>query len=100
MRIKTNFQIFVAQEFGDLLTPLAPGGPRSPVSALVLSNPRLVFPVIEVACGEHGEDRIDVLVAGTDNGKSVRWFENYTEVAQERRKSEGEVASSFLHTLS
>lgn len=52
-------------------------------------NP-LVFAVIEVACGEHGEDRIDVLVAGTDNGKSVRWFENYTEVVQERRKSEGE----------
>ncbi|KAJ1527012.1 hypothetical protein ONE63_008556 [Megalurothrips usitatus] len=44
--------------------------------------------VIELACAEHGEDKIDVLVAGTENGKSARWFENQNEVVAERRKSE------------
>ncbi|XP_034242718.1 ATP-binding cassette sub-family G member 4 [Thrips palmi] len=44
--------------------------------------------VIELACGEHGEDKIDMLVAGTENGKSSRWFENHNEVVVERRKSE------------
>ncbi|XP_012280877.1 ATP-binding cassette sub-family G member 1 [Orussus abietinus] len=32
--------------------------------------------VIELACGEYGEDKISTLVTGTQNGKSVQWFSN------------------------
>ncbi|XP_066601801.1 ATP-binding cassette sub-family G member 4-like isoform X2 [Prorops nasuta] len=32
--------------------------------------------VIELACGEYGEDKIQLLVNGAQNGKNVQWFEN------------------------
>ena len=35
--------------------------------------------VIELACGEYGEDKIETLVAGTQNGKSLQWFDNLLE---------------------
>ncbi|XP_076169704.1 ATP-binding cassette sub-family G member 4 isoform X2 [Ptiloglossa arizonensis] len=32
--------------------------------------------VIELACGEYGEDKISLLISGSQNGKSLQWFEN------------------------
>lgn len=32
--------------------------------------------VIELACGEYGEDKIETLVQGTQNGRSLKWFDN------------------------
>ncbi|XP_073989553.1 ATP-binding cassette sub-family G member 4 isoform X2 [Rhodnius prolixus] len=32
--------------------------------------------VIELACGEHGKEKILTLVNGTQNGRSIQWFEN------------------------
>lgn len=32
--------------------------------------------VIELACGEHGEDKIGTLVNGVNNGRSIKWFAN------------------------
>nr|QAV55729.1 ATP-binding cassette sub-family G member 4-like protein [Sogatella furcifera] len=32
--------------------------------------------IIELACGEHGEDKIEKLVDGTENGKCYKWFTN------------------------
>ncbi|XP_054261205.1 ATP-binding cassette sub-family G member 4 isoform X2 [Macrosteles quadrilineatus] len=37
--------------------------------------------VIELACAEHGEDKIEKLVKATQNGKSLEWFENAEEIA-------------------
>jgi len=48
-----------------------------------------LFTVIELASGEYGEDKIDILVAGTENGKSTSWFESYCPVKREKRMSEG-----------
>ena len=35
-----------------------------------------MFAVIELACGEYGEDKIEALVQGTENGRSLKWFDN------------------------
>lgn len=35
-----------------------------------------VFTVIELSCGEYGEDKIPLLLSGSENGKNLRWFEN------------------------
>ncbi|XP_029032171.1 ATP-binding cassette sub-family G member 4 [Osmia bicornis bicornis] len=32
--------------------------------------------VIELSCGEYGEDKIPLLLSGSENGKNLRWFEN------------------------
>ncbi|GLV37364.1 uncharacterized protein CBL_10669 [Carabus blaptoides fortunei] len=32
--------------------------------------------VIELACGEYGEDKIDMMVKQSDNGISLEWFDN------------------------
>ncbi|XP_076622317.1 ATP-binding cassette sub-family G member 4 isoform X1 [Colletes latitarsis] len=32
--------------------------------------------VIELACGEYGDDKISLLISGSQNGKSLQWFEN------------------------
>ncbi|KAG8303008.1 hypothetical protein J6590_108194 [Homalodisca vitripennis] len=37
--------------------------------------------VIELACGEHGNDKIDKLVKATQNGRSLEWFENGEEIS-------------------
>jgi hypothetical protein len=29
-----------------------------------------------LACGEYGEDKIETLVQGTQNGRSLKWFDN------------------------
>ena len=31
---------------------------------------------IELACGEFGEDKIENMVAATENGKNIGWFDN------------------------
>lgn len=32
--------------------------------------------IIELACGEYGEDKIALLINGSENGKTLQWFEN------------------------
>ncbi|KAJ8688399.1 hypothetical protein QAD02_024194 [Eretmocerus hayati] len=32
--------------------------------------------VIELACGEYGEDKIEALIQGSQNGRSDKWFDN------------------------
>ncbi|XP_031772253.1 ATP-binding cassette sub-family G member 4 isoform X2 [Apis florea] len=32
--------------------------------------------VIELACGEYGEDKISLLVSAAENGKNLQWFKN------------------------
>lgn len=34
------------------------------------------FAVIELACGEYGEDKLDMLINGSQNGSNLQWFEN------------------------
>ncbi|KAK6620945.1 hypothetical protein RUM43_011244 [Polyplax serrata] len=36
--------------------------------------------VIELACGEYGEDKIQKMVMATENGKNVSWYENPMEM--------------------
>lgn len=35
---------------------------------------------IELACGEYGEDKIETMVAATENGKNIMWYENPLEM--------------------
>uniref|UniRef100_A0A1B6KVQ4 ABC transporter domain-containing protein n=1 Tax=Graphocephala atropunctata TaxID=36148 RepID=A0A1B6KVQ4_9HEMI len=37
--------------------------------------------VIELACGEHGNEQIEKLVRATQNGRSLEWFENAEEIS-------------------
>lgn len=32
--------------------------------------------VIELACGEYGDDKIDTLIMGSQNGQNLQWFDN------------------------
>ncbi|KAF5280006.1 hypothetical protein FQA39_LY05387 [Lamprigera yunnana] len=32
--------------------------------------------VIELACGEHGNDKVEVMVAASNNGRNYRWFDS------------------------
>lgn len=32
--------------------------------------------VIELACGEYGDDKIDMLIRGSQNGRNLQWFDN------------------------
>lgn len=32
--------------------------------------------MIELACGEYGRDKIETLVKGSENGKSIKWLSN------------------------
>lgn len=32
--------------------------------------------IIELACGEYGEDKVNMLINGSQNGRNLRWFEN------------------------
>lgn len=36
--------------------------------------------VIELACGEYGDDKIDTLVAATQNGRLVQWCDNFEQI--------------------
>lgn len=36
--------------------------------------------MIELACGEYGDDKIDTLVAATQNGRSVQWCDNFEQI--------------------
>ncbi|OWR55647.1 ATP-binding cassette transporter subfamily G member Bm3 [Danaus plexippus plexippus] len=37
--------------------------------------------IIELACGEYGEDKIDVLTNKAENGKALQWFDNWESIA-------------------
>ncbi|KAK0091409.1 hypothetical protein PV326_003274 [Microctonus aethiopoides] len=39
--------------------------------------------MIELACGEYGEDKIDILVNAMQNGKNVQWFNNSAVLTNE-----------------
>ncbi|KAL6263485.1 hypothetical protein P5V15_006276 [Pogonomyrmex californicus] len=32
--------------------------------------------IIELACGEYGEDKIEILIKGSQNGRNLQWFDN------------------------
>lgn len=32
--------------------------------------------IIELACGEYGGDKIDILITGSQNGRNLQWFDN------------------------
>lgn len=36
--------------------------------------------VIELACGEYGRDKIDIMVASMDNGECTNWFRDSTKI--------------------
>ncbi|XP_053970290.1 ATP-binding cassette sub-family G member 4 [Hylaeus volcanicus] len=36
--------------------------------------------VIELACGEYGEDKVSLLISGTEKGRSLKWFENRNDL--------------------
>lgn len=36
----------------------------------------LMCAVIELACGEYGEDKIGMLIEGSENGRTLEWMEN------------------------
>lgn len=39
-----------------------------------------LFLAIELACGEHGEEKIETMVVATENGRKLDWFENRDEL--------------------
>ncbi|KRT86046.1 ABC transporter ATP-binding protein [Oryctes borbonicus] len=41
--------------------------------------------VIELACGEYGEGKIDVMVDATENGKALKWFENPEALSKQKK---------------
>ncbi|XP_066908513.1 ATP-binding cassette sub-family G member 4 [Halyomorpha halys] len=55
--------------------------------------------VIELACGEYGRDKIETLVQGTLNGRSIRWFKdadqlpptNHVEVSHKSPRLPGRI---------
>jgi len=34
------------------------------------------FAVIELACGEYGEDKVHTLIDASQNGRNLKWFDN------------------------
>lgn len=36
--------------------------------------------IIELACGEYGEDKINMLIKGSQNGRNLQWFENSADL--------------------
>ncbi|XP_003703096.1 ATP-binding cassette sub-family G member 4 [Megachile rotundata] len=40
--------------------------------------------VIELACGEYGEDKIPLLLSASENGKTLRWFDNSESLVDTR----------------
>ena len=40
----------------------------------------ILFSVIELACGEYGHDKIDLMVHGSKNGITLEWFESPEEL--------------------
>ncbi|KAF5308831.1 hypothetical protein FQR65_LT00531 [Abscondita terminalis] len=52
--------------------------------------------VIELACGEYGEDKMGTLVDATDNGKSYRWFDK-PEFLPSLRKLKGTHKKNFIN---
>lgn len=42
------------------------------------------FAVIELACGEYGEDKISMLIKGSQNGNNLQWFENSGDLMDAR----------------
>ncbi|EFN72387.1 ATP-binding cassette sub-family G member 4 [Camponotus floridanus] len=40
--------------------------------------------IIELACGEYGEDKISTLIKGSQNGSNLQWFENSVDLMDAR----------------
>ncbi|KAI4463325.1 abc transporter g family member 28 [Holotrichia oblita] len=47
--------------------------------------------IIELACGEYGDDKIDIMVAATENGKALTWFENADALTKHKQIQQGTV---------
>lgn len=56
-----------------------------------------MFIVIELACGEHGDDKIENMVKATDNGTSLDWF-NHPELLMKDAKMSNMIASKNDNT--
>nr|CAD7459474.1 unnamed protein product [Timema tahoe] len=50
--------------------------------------------VIELACGEYGEEQIDRMTEGTGNGRNLQWFENGSALASSRSSNKPIVRTS------
>lgn len=44
--------------------------------------------MIELACGEYGDEKIDILVNAMQNGKNVQWFNNSAVLTNEIENGE------------
>nr|CAD7258947.1 unnamed protein product [Timema shepardi] len=53
-----------------------------------------LLPVIELACGEYGEEQIDRMTEGTGNGRNLQWFENGSALASSRSSNKPIVRTS------
>lgn len=51
--------------------------------------------VIELACGEYGEDKMDIMVKATINGKSLNYFEN-SEMLPSMQTLRGNANKSYI----
>ncbi|CAG2054568.1 unnamed protein product [Timema podura] len=50
--------------------------------------------LIELACGEYGEEQIDRMTEGTGNGRNLQWFENGSALASSRSSNKPIVRTS------
>lgn len=54
------------------------------------------FLVIELACGEHGTDKIDRMVKGTENGKTLQWMKHHASLPS-ARTLRGKISTKKKH---
>lgn len=69
--------------------------------------------VIELACGEYGEDKLEILINGITNGRNLQWFDNPgvlkdakalraiypLEKCKKNERGTGQQATSFLYQM-
>lgn len=42
----------------------------------LIQSPLIFVSVVELACGEYGDDKIKIMVNRMDNGESIEWFDD------------------------
>ncbi|EZA54901.1 hypothetical protein DMN91_009473 [Ooceraea biroi] len=69
--------------------------------------------IIELACGEYGEDKVDILKNGSQNGRNLQWFDNPEALRDAKtlravhplkdshimQKNSGIHATNFIHQI-